>query len=63
MLERMPPADRHAHFAWYTIVLNACILVGSLLGPIIARNVALSTALVVFGILRVLAGMAIWWFG
>jgi hypothetical protein len=63
MLETIPPADRPAHFAWYFIVLNGCILAGSLLGPLIAQNATLATALLVFGILRVLAGLAILKFG
>lgn len=63
MLENIPPGDRPAHFAWYTVVLNACVLVGSLLGPTIARDTALPTALLVFGILRALAGLALWRFG
>jgi MFS family permease len=63
MLESIPPGDRPAHFAWYFIVLNGCILAGSLLGPLIAQNATLATALLVFGILRVLAGLAILRFG
>jgi len=43
MLESVPEGDRPAHFAWYAIVLNACILTGSLLGPLIAQNASLTT--------------------
>jgi hypothetical protein len=63
MLESIPARDRPAHFAWYALVFNACVLTGSLLGPFIARNVVLSTALLVFGVLRALAGLAILRFG
>jgi MFS family permease len=63
MLERMPPEDRTAHFAWYTMVLNACVLTGSLLGPYIARNYPLSMALVIFGLMRALAALVLWRFG
>lgn len=63
MLESIPAHDRAAHFAWYAIVFNACVLTGSLLGPFIARNAQLSVALLVFGLLRVLAGLAILRFG
>jgi len=63
MLESIPAADRPSHFAWYFIVLNGCILAGSLLGPLIAQNATLAAALLVFGILRVLAGLAILKFG
>jgi MFS family permease len=63
MLESIPANDRPVHFAWYAIVLNACILTGSILGPLIAQNASLSTALLVFGLLRALAGLAILKFG
>jgi MFS family permease len=63
MLEAIPAHDRPAHFAWYAVVFNGCVLAGSLLGPFIARNAELSLALLVFGVLRVLAGLAILRFG
>lgn len=59
LLENIPEHDRPAHLAWYTIVLNACTLLGSLAGPAIAEAIGLSTALVLFGALRGLAGFAI----
>jgi len=59
LLENIPENDRPAHLAWYTIVLNACTLLGSLGGPAIAEGIGLSAALILFGILRGLAGFAI----
>lgn len=59
LLESCPPDDRPAHLAWYTIVLNACVLAGSLLGPITATAIGISAALILAGILRGLAGVAI----
>lgn len=59
LLETIPENDRPAHLAWYTIVLNACTLLGSLGGPAIAEGIGLSAALLLFGILRGLAGFAI----
>ncbi len=59
LLENIPENDRPAHLAWYTIVLNACTLLGSLGGPAIAEWVGLSAALIAFGLLRGLAGFAI----
>ncbi len=38
MLENIPPADRPAHLAWYTIVLNIAILSSSLAGPSHCRD-------------------------
>lgn len=59
LLEACPPEDRPAYLAWYTIVLNACVLAGSLLGPVMAAVIGISLALVVTGFLRGLAGVAI----
>jgi len=59
MLEHIPPHDRPAHLAWYNIVLNAAILVGSLGGPILADHLGLSSALMLFALLRFLAGVTI----
>lgn len=59
LLEACPAEDRPAHLAWYTIVLNACVLAGSLLGPATAAAMGISAALILAGILRGLAGVAI----
>jgi MFS family permease len=59
MLEHIPPNDRPSHLAWYAIVLNIAILSSSLAGPVIADWVGLVHALIIIGILRILAGLAI----
>jgi len=59
LLEHTPINDRPSHLAWYNVVLNAAILFGSLAGPAIANVTGIVVALFVFGILRILAGMAI----
>ena len=59
MLERIPPNDRHSHLAWYTIILNIAILGGSLGGSIVADHIGLIYALLLFGVLRILAGFYI----
>jgi MFS family permease len=59
MLENIPPDDRPSHLAWYSIVLNIAILGSSLAGPAIADMVGLVNALIIFGVLRILAGIAI----
>lgn len=59
LLEFIPDNQRPAHMAWYNLVLNAAILLGSLGGPEIATVIGLPAALVLFGILRGLAGVAI----
>jgi MFS family permease len=59
MLEHIPPGDRPSHLAWYTIILNTAVLIGSLGGPIIAGQMGLSGALILFALLRFLSGLAI----
>ncbi len=59
LLERVPADDRPAHLAWYSIVVNACVLGGSLAGSAIGGWIGLSAALLLFGLLRLLAGAAI----
>ncbi len=59
MLEKIPPHDRPSHLAWYSIVLNVAILASSLAGPALAEMTGLVNALIIFGVLRILAGLAI----
>ncbi len=59
LLEKVPSDDRPAHLAWYNIVLNAAILAGSLGGPAIAEQIGLVNMLLLAGVLRLLAGLAI----
>ncbi len=59
MLEHIPAHDRPSHLAWYTIILNASILIGSLGGPVVADGIGLANALVLFGVLRLLAAIYI----
>lgn len=59
MLEHIPAHDRPPHLAWYNIILNAAVLIGSLGGPIISDVMGLSGALLLFAALRFLAGLAI----
>jgi MFS family permease len=59
LLERIPEDDRPAHLAWYNIILNAAVLLGSLAGPILAGYIGVGVALFFFGGMRLLAGVAI----
>jgi MFS family permease len=59
MLERIPPDDRPSHLAWYTIILNIATLVGALGGSTIAGQIGLASALILFALLRFLAGLSI----
>lgn len=59
MLEHIPPHDRPSHLAWYNIILNAAVLIGSLGGPVIADIMGLSSALILFAVLRLFSGIFI----
>ncbi len=59
ILERAPQHDRPPYLAWYNIVFNAAILVGSLLGPFMATHVGFVVALALFAVARVAAGLFI----
>ena len=59
LLEKIPPSDRPAHLAWYSLILNAAVLIGSLAGPALAANIGLNTALILFAVLRLLSGLVI----
>lgn len=59
LLEKIPIEDRPAHLAWYSVILNASILIGSLTGPLISQSVGLVAALIVVALLRLLSGLVI----
>lgn len=57
MLENIPPHDRPSHLAWYTIMFNFAVLASSIAGPLIADVMGLAPALILFGLLRIVAGV------
>jgi MFS family permease len=59
LLEEIPIEDRPAHLAWYNVILNASVLIGSLTGPLISQAFGLGAALVLIALLRLLSGLAI----
>lgn len=59
MLENIPPDDRPAHLAWYIIIFNLAVLVSSIMGPLIADVIGLVSALIIFGLLRIVAGFVL----
>jgi MFS family permease len=59
ILENVPANDRPAYLAWYSVVSNAAILGGSLVGPALAAQIGFPIALILYGCLRFLAGAAI----
>jgi MFS family permease len=59
LLEQIPSHDRPAHLAWYNIALNSAILISSFLGPALADSLGLAASLMLFGVMRVLAGFIV----
>ena len=57
MLENIPAHDRPSHLAWYTIVFNFALLTSSIIGPLSADVIGVAPALIIFGILRIFAGL------
>ena len=59
LLEKIPENDRPSHLAWYNIILNASVLIGSLAGPLIASSIGIGLAMIIFGVLRFISGIAL----
>jgi len=63
LLERVPEDNRPSYLAWYTLVANAALLLGSITGPLTASWVGLRWSMVVFALVRWAAAAAIWRWG
>jgi MFS family permease len=59
LLEKIPADQRPTHLAWYNLILNAALLLGSLLGPALASTLGLPQALAVSAVLRLLTAVGI----
>ncbi len=59
ILDYVPITDRPAHIALYNMALNAAILIGSMVGPIIAGGIGFVPALALFACCRFFSGLAI----
>ena len=60
LLEKVPANDRPAYLAWYNLALNAAILLGALLGPLLASMFDLTVALVLSFVFRLVGSLLIW---
>jgi MFS family permease len=60
LLEKVPADDRPAYLAWYNLALNAAILLGALLGPLLASVFDLTVALVLSFVFRLIGSLLIW---
>jgi predicted MFS family arabinose efflux permease len=55
----VPPDQRPAYLAWYNLAINTALLLGSLVGPLVAGYITVPAALMLFAVLRFLAALAI----
>jgi hypothetical protein len=60
LLEKVPAHDRPAYLAWYNIALNLAILLGTMLGPLLAAWFDIQTALILIFFLRLGAAGMLW---
>ena len=60
VLEKVPEDHRPAYLAWYNLALNGALLLGSLIGPLVAGVIGVPVALALFALLRLAAALAIW---
>ncbi|MBX3012030.1 MAG: MFS transporter [Caldilineaceae bacterium] len=60
LLENVPKTDRPAYLAWYNLALNLAVLLGSLIGPLLADSFGLIEALFLSFVARLLGVLAIW---
>lgn len=60
LLERTPANDRPAYLAWYNLALNAGILTGSLVGPLLSQWTGVVAALVIGALARTVSAYAVW---
>lgn len=63
LLERIPETQRPSYLAWYHLALNAAVLLGSLIGPLIALKLGMIPALILIGIGRFLAALMLRYWG
>jgi MFS family permease len=63
ILEKIPEGERPEHLAWYNLVLNAAILLGSLGGPLLANQVGLIAALWLAAAARFIVALGFWKWG
>jgi MFS family permease len=59
ILVNVPARGSPPYIAFYNVALNAAILIGSLVGPLIAGQIGFVPALLIFAVLRFFSGAAI----
>jgi MFS family permease len=60
VLEQVPAEHRPGYLAWYNLALNAALLIGALIGPLVASWLGVPLALMLFAVFRLAAALVIW---
>lgn len=60
LISMMPENDRPSYLAWYSVTLNAAILAGSLLAPVLSNLFGLTIALTLTALARFSSGLLLW---
>lgn len=63
LLDKIPADERPGHLAWYIVISNSSILLGSLGGPLLSQLIGLVPALVLIAFGRLMSALAIWRWG
>lgn len=59
LMDKTPFNDRPAYMAWNHLALNIGILAGSFLGPVLGDSIGVKQAVLVSGIMRLVAGFLV----
>jgi MFS family permease len=62
-LENIPPEEQSTWLSWNQMLGNGAVLIGALVGPVLAHSAGAPAALIFFGGLRLAVGLAIWRWG
>ncbi|MCX6040634.1 MAG: hypothetical protein NTV69_05805, partial [Caldilinea sp.] len=60
LFAQVPQDDRPAYLAWYNLALNAAVLLGVLLGPLLADWFDLQIALALSFVFRFASALVMW---
>lgn len=63
LLDKIPAEERPGYLAWYVVISNVSILLGSLGGPLLAEWMGLVSALMLIAAGRLISAVVIWRWG
>jgi MFS family permease len=63
LLDKIPAEERPGYLAWYIVIANVSVLLGSLGGPLLSRLIGLVPALMAITVGRLVSAVVIWRWG